>query len=223
MRDSTPSLYAYIITSLLVIIFYVLKLEDFITIFKPVIVPAIYFYYIQTTIRPIDILFSLAIWIFFIADMAEIVDSERGIYLMMFCGLISYFIMFRYGLKDGVKLSLSFKTLLITILLFGGLALAASYIITYLGPLDIVRLSFFIIYAVVIISIVCYALLRFFSKNDQLSRLFLAMASVMFLSDLLYAYTRYVEFYTLVGVLSFVGQFISYYWMVEYFNKRKMI
>ncbi len=221
MQDSRPSLYAYIITSLFVLVFYVLRWEDFIMVVKPVIVPAIYYYYIQTTKSPINILFSVALWLFFIADMIEVVDGAAGIYLIMSCGLLSYLIMFRFAIRDKVRLATNWKSAIIAISIFTLVAIPSAYVILNTNTTNTVYFDFFTIYAIILISMFCYAIIRVFSSNDTVSRLFLAVVSSMLLSDFLYAYTRYVEFYMVAALVSFVAQFISYYWMVEYFNTRQ--
>lgn len=205
------------------IIFYVLKWEDSIAVVKPVIVPAIYYYYFQTKNRPINILFTIALWLFFVADMIEIIDSLRGIYLIMICGLLSYLIMFRFGIKDHIKLVYTTTSVVFTGVVAISLAILCAYVIMNMGPMNTIYFAFFIVYATAIISMLSYAILRIFSNNDYVSRLFLAMVGVMFLSDLLYAFNRYVEFYLTIGIVSFVAQFISYYWMVEYFNRRSTV
>ena len=221
MRDSRPSLYAYIITSLFVLVFYLLRWDDSIVVVKPVIVPAIYYYYIQTTKSPTNILFSAALWLFFIADMIEIVDGSAGIYLIMICGLLSYLIMFQFALKDKVKLIFNWKSAIIAISIFTSVAIPSAYVIANTNTADTFYFDFFIIYAIILISMFCYAIIRVFSSNDTVSRLFLAVVSAMLLSDFLYAYNRYVEFYMITALVSLMAQFISYYWMVEYFNKRQ--
>lgn len=221
MQDSRPSLYAYIITSFFVLVFYVLRWEDFIVVVKPVIVPAIYFYYIQTTKRPISILFSAALWLFFIADMIEVIDGSAGIYLIMSCGLLSYLIMFRFAIRDKVKLSINWKSSIIVISIFTFVSIPSAYVILNTNTSNTIYFDFFIVYAIILIGMFCYAIIRVFSSNDKVSRLFLAVVGSMLLSDFLYAYTRYVEFYMVAALVSFVAQFSSYYLMVEYFNNRK--
>lgn len=222
MRDSLPSLYAYIITSLCVLVFYVLKWEDFITVVKPVIVPAIFYYYVQTTKGQVNLLFAAALWLFFIADMIEIVDSDRGVYLMMFCGLLSYLIMFRFALLDNIRLDFSFKAILVTTITIAFVAFISSQVIMHTNTSNTSYFYFFVLYSIIIFSMFSYAILRLFSKNDSSSRLFLAMVISMFLSDYLYAHNWYVEFYMTFALLSLVAQFISYYFMVEYFNRRNV-
>ena len=220
MRDSSPSLYAYIFTSFCVIIFYILKWEEFITVVKPVIVPAIYYYYVQTTKRPINTWFTVAIWLFFIADMIEIVDAKAGLYWIMACSLMSYIIMFRFALLDKVKFNFSWKSIFITIAIIAFIAVLSAQVIGQTNTSNTIYFYFFAIYTITLLSMISYGMLRLFSNNDVASRLFLSMVGVMFLSDFLYASNKYVEYNMPRAIMSFLAQFTSYYFMVEYFNVR---
>lgn len=220
MKDSAPSLYAYIVTSVCVIIFYILKWENFITLVKPVIVPAIYYYYLQTTKRPINIMFSIAIWLFFVADMIEIVDAAAGIYLIMTCNLISYTIMFRFAILEHVKLRVTWKSAVPTLIIAATIAIVCAFIIGKTGPSNTIYFYYFIVYTIIFLSMICYSILRILTNNDVAARLFMSMVAVMFFSDILYASNNYVKYIMPLAIVSFISQFISYYFMVEYFSKR---
>lgn len=222
MRDSRPSLYAYIITSLCVVIFTAFGWEQMVIVAIPVIIPAIFFYYIQTATQPISIGFSVALWLFFAADMIEIVDEHNGIYLIIICTALSYLIMFGMALRDKVKLSFIFKPLFITAIFAMLSSTVLIEIIKKAATSDANYIFIFNVYAVVIVSIFSYAILRIFSKNDLTSKMFLVMVISMFISDLLYGYYRYVGVNKIVVLAGLTSQFISYYFMVEYFNRRKV-
>lgn len=223
MRDSRPSLYAYIITSLCVVVFTAFGWEQMVIVAIPVIIPAIFFYYTQTATRSISILFSIALWLFFVADMIELVDEDNGIYLIIFCTALSYLLLLHFALQDKIKLVFSFKTISITALFTMLASLLCIAIIEKTANFGDIYFYVFVLYAIIILSIFSYAMLRMFSKKDIVSQIFLTMVVLMFISDILYGYKRYIEFSTTVIVVSNILQFISYYLMVEYFNKRSQI
>lgn len=223
MQDSQPSLYAFIFTSICVVILVVMELQDLISVVKPVIVPAIFYYYTQTTNRPISVFFTVALSLFFMADMAEVFDSSDHIYLIMACGLISYIIMFRYALREKIRLIFSFKTIITAFAIFSTSVVLSSNLIIGSAIKNSEYLFFFIIYAIVIIVMVSYGIVRRLSNYARSSKFFLAMALLMFISDLLYTYCHYVTYYKIVAVISLIAQFSSYYFMVEYYNSRKLL
>lgn len=223
MQDSQPSLYAFIFTSICVVILFVMELQDLILVVKPVIVPAIFYYYTQTTNRPISVFFTVALALFFMADMAEVFDSSDYIYLIMACGLISYLIMFRFALREKIRLIFSFKTIVTVFAIFSTSVVLSSNLIISSVIKKSEYLFFFIIYAIVIIMMLSYAILRRLSNDASSSKFFLAMALLMFISDLLYTYSNYVTYYKTVVVISLIAQFSSYYFMVEYYNSRKLL
>ena len=223
MQDSRPSLYVYFITSVCVLIFYVLKMDDFITLVKPIIVPAIYFYYLQKTGNRINLLFTAAIWLFFAADMIEIVDDSAGIYWIMAFTLASYVIMMRFAVLDNIKMIVSWKSIVVSVLALSTIAVFSTQIINQTQSENTVYFYFFVLYTILALSMFGYAIMRFFSKNDLTSRLFLMMVVAMVLSDLLYSFNKYVNYSISVALISFTAQFASYYFMVEYFIKRDSI
>ena len=222
MRDSKPSFYVFILTSICVIILYVLELDNLISVVKPIIVPAIFYYYTQTTSRPISLSFTIALSLFFTADMVEILETPDSIYLLMTCGFLSYLILFRYALREKVLLVFSFKSIATSVAIFSTSVVLSSNLITGSAIVHSDYLLFYIIYATLIIVMLSYAIIRRLSNNDSSSKFFLAMTFVMFASDLLYTYSHYIYYQKIVVVGSLMAQFSSYYFMVEYYNSRKL-
>lgn len=221
MKDSRPSLYAYIFTSVFVIILYVLKWTEFILIVKPVIVPSIFYYYIQRSKRPFNILFSISLWLFFATDMIDLLDGFGGIYLIITCGILSYLIIFRFAILEKVPLNFNCKNLIVLTIIVAVVGLLCVGIIENTNTLNTIYVNVFASYTLIMIVMLGYAVLRILTKNDLVSRLFFAMAFAMFISDYLYAYNRYIRYNLIISVISMAFQFVSYYLMVEYFIKAK--
>ncbi len=116
MRDSRPSFNVYMITSLSVIIFHLLECDTLLSLVKPVIVPAIFYYYIQTTRYKISKSFSIALWLFFVSDMIEIIDSNQGLVLIMSCSFTSYIIISVMILREKIEVRFSNTSVLFSIL-----------------------------------------------------------------------------------------------------------
>ena len=66
MKDRNPSLILYIAATILVLVAKVFDDEVLMLITKPMVVPAIYYYYLQTKTRDVNVVFSVAVWLFFI-------------------------------------------------------------------------------------------------------------------------------------------------------------
>lgn len=104
------------ITSLSVIIFHLLECDTLLSLVKPVIVPAIFYYYIQTTRYKISKSFSIALWLFFVSDMIEIIDSNQGLVLIMSCSFTSYIIISVMILREKIEVRFSNTSVLFSIL-----------------------------------------------------------------------------------------------------------
>lgn len=222
MRDSRPSFNVYMITSLSVIIFYLLECDTLLSLVKPVIVPAIFYYYIQTTRYKISKSFSIALWLFFVSDMIEIIDSNQGLVLIMSCSFTSYIIISVMILREKIEVRFSNTSVLFSILFAITAVYMSIQVLISVSLENVPKFIFFAMYAALIIVMVIYAIFRFFTEKDYVSQILLAMTMAMFVSDIFYGYARFLIIdNTIIKVVSIIAQFVSYFWMVQYYNNRR--
>lgn len=221
MKDSRPSLILYIVAGIGVILGKIFDHEIVMLIFKPMVVPAIYYYYLQTKTRDTNVLFSINVWLFFISDMVLLIYGQDVILFVMGCNLISYLILIKIAASDNVKAKLNlFNIIFITILLFllgfilfTILNLKIEYIIDYY--------FFYLIYGIVLIILVAISAFNYLS-NSTASFLHLCLMSLSILvSDLFYAINRFIIEVPILDHCNTFIQFLSYFFMVKYFNSRR--
>ena len=66
MKDSLPSLVLFITAGTLALVAKICDIEVLMIVAKPMVIPAIFYYYIQTKTRDINFWFTLALWSFFL-------------------------------------------------------------------------------------------------------------------------------------------------------------
>ncbi|HEY0092325.1 MAG TPA: lysoplasmalogenase family protein [Flavobacterium sp.] len=221
MKDSRPSLILYIIAGLAVILSKILNLELLMLIFKPMVVPAIYYYYLQTKTRDTNFLFSVNVWLFFVSDMILLIYGEDQILWVMGCNLISYIILIRFALADNLKATFNFFNVLFVTLL---LTLLGFILFTILN-LKIAEITdyyfFYLGYGVVLMILVAVSAFNYLSANSASFLHLCSMSLCILVSDLFYAIDRFIIELPILGHSNTFVQFLSYFFMVKYFNSRK--
>jgi len=222
MKDSRPSLVLYIIAAIVVLVGKILNYELLMLIFKPMVVPAIFYYYLQTKTKNTNFLFSINIWLFFIADMIMLLYGESAILWVMGCNIVSYIILVKFALSDNVKAKFSlfniiFLTLLLSLLGF------ILFTILNLKIEDIIEYYFFyLVYGIVLIMLIAISAFNYLSSNTA-SFLHLCLMSLCILvSDLFYAIHQFIIELPILDHSNTFVQFLSYFFMVKYFNSRRI-
>ena len=223
MKDSRPSLVLYIAASVLVILGKIFDFEVLMLIVKPMVVPAIYYYYLQTKTTKTNFLFSVVLWSFFVADMIMLLYSKTAIVSIMICGMISYFILILFAIRDRPPLTVNaFNIIFLTLLL--SLLSYILFTILNLRIEDIVRN--YIVYLVYGISLIGLVLISVFNYLQQSTTAFLhlcSMALCVLISDLFYAINQFVIPLPVIDHINLLAQFLSYFFMVRYFNSRNTL
>ncbi len=125
-----------------------------------------------------------------------------------------------FALLDKVKLKISWKSAIATFIIVSTIAVLSGQGIEQTETFNTVYYYFFAVYTILVLCMIAYSVLRLSTSNDVVSWLFIAVVLVMFLSDFLYASNNYVNYILSLAIVSFIAQFISYFLMVEYINRK---
>lgn len=188
---------------------------------KPMVIPAIFYYYLQTSTRGINLLFSLALWSFFLSDMAMVLFPQSGMVWIMVTCMVSYLIMLKFAIDDCnvIKINtfnivfLAILLLLLGYILFSILNLHADSILrNYL---------LYLVYGIILILLVTVSAFNYLSNRNAAFLYLCAMALCMLVSDLFFCIFRFVDQLPVIDHINLFFQFASYFFMVKYFNSRK--
>lgn len=221
MKDSRPSLILFIIASLIAIVAKAIDNEMLLLLAKPMVVPAIFYYYLQTKTRNTSVLFLVALWFFFIGDMIMVLFPKSGILWVMGCGITSYLILIYFAVKDRGLIKFNpFNIIFLTLLL-----LLLSYILFEILNLKIESITnnylIYLTYGIVLITMVAISTFNYLSNSTAAFLHLCSMALCMMVSDLFYCINRFVIELPVIDHINLFSQFMSYFFMVKYFNSRK--
>lgn len=221
MRDKQPALILYVAAVALAMIAKVFEFETLMLVSKPIVVPAIYYFYLQAKREKINLLFSVAVWSFFVADMIVVLYSKSAILSIMVCGMISYSFLTWFGIKDAKNIKFNAVNVLVLALLL----LLPSYMLFRILNLDVEDISghysVYLLYGIILLTLVGVSIYNYIS-NATHAFLYLCIASVcMLLSDLFYCVYKYMIELPVFENINLFAQLISYFFMVKYFISRR--
>ncbi|CAM3718903.1 hypothetical protein [Flavobacterium saliperosum] len=224
MDKSTPALILYFAASLVYVLSIVLELDTVITfLFKPMIAPAIFFYYWQESKGKILLIPSLVLLLFYIGDMMILIEYENLLVSLMILNLIAYMFLGSYLTKDLLKINnpkiSSYTFLIICLIIVFLLSLL------YLGLSIVFRSTdsnygLLIVYGVTLVLLGIEAVTYYILKNDEASFFILLTIFSLVISDLFYVlYNHYAQFNVFVNINVFC-QVLSLYFVIKYFLYR---
>lgn len=216
MKFSNPSLVLYFVATIFAIIGVTFNYETFELLAKPMIVPSIYFFYVQLCKGEINLLFTTAVFCSFAADMIVLINLPNGTLLIAFLNICMYLIFTYFILMDiGVKSFINKK--IISLMGFSVFFLfVLTVILDLMKGMDRLEFNVFVFYGIllsILSALICYNHLY---KSSLRSYYALLMCICFIVSDVFFAiYNFYLKIDIFVS-LNVAGQFISYYYMVKY-------
>ncbi|HLA55052.1 MAG TPA: lysoplasmalogenase family protein [Flavobacterium sp.] len=221
MRDSRPSLILFITASVLAIIARIFNLELLLLLAKPMVVPAIFYYYLQTKRKKTNALFVTVLWLFFVGDMIMVLFPRDGILSVMLCTMVCYAILIKFAIEDcGIIKFNTFNIIFLSLLL-----LLLSYILFTILNLNIESIIshylIYLVYGIILIVLVAICTFNYLSNSNATFLHLCSMALCMLVSDLFYCINKFIIELPIIDHINLFSQFMSYFFMVKYFNSRK--
>lgn len=187
---------------------------------KPVIVPAIFFYYLQERKIKFNWTYTLITILFFTGDMIVLIDSDNLFILVIAVFLLAYLFFLKGLVDDLVTIRLQFinKTHLFALLIcvFFLIYLLIS-IVDVLIENKSENLGLIVLYGIVLVSIGILASLNYITKPSRYTT-FMILASLSFvISDVFYILKKDFLEIAILDYLNNFTQIISYYFLTKYF------
>lgn len=216
MKKNSPSLFLYLFASVFAIIGVVIGNEFITLLMKPMIVPAVFYYYLQVKEGKINWLFLLILLSSFTSDMLvlfELPDGNIPIALLnMFCYLIFiYFVIKDVSLKNLSNIKFFYFALIVL-----GYFIILYVVLGLMSGLDNFSNNLYIIYGIVLC--VLASIIGFNHLNQESDKTFYAliMCICFITTDVFYAIYNFYFNLEIFIVLNITVQFASYYYMVRY-------
>ena len=211
----------YVTATILVLVAKVLDVDLLMLITKPMVVPAIYYYYLQTKRKKASLTFSIAVWLFFAADMITLLFGSGGILWVMACGMASYLLLSYFALSDAVVPKVNLSNAAFLAMLVGVLGYWLYSILSLNIESVNANYSFYLAYGIILVMLVAVSAFNFLSRSTPLYLNLCLMSLCMLVSDLFYSINKFVIQVPLLDLLNLLAQFVSYFFMVRYFVDRR--
>ena len=216
MKFSSPSLFLYFVATILAIVAVAFDIETLELVAKPMIVPSIYFFYVNQAKGEINLLFSIAVFCSFAADMLVLIDFSSNTLLISLLNICMYSI-FTYFIIEDVGLNNISDQKIISLIGLSVFFLFVLYIILDLMKgLDSLTFNVFVFYGILLSSLSALICYNHLNRPTLKSYYALLMCICFIISDVFFAiYNFYLKIEIFIS-LNVTGQFVSYYYMVRY-------
>lgn len=215
-----PALIMYFIACVFYMMGVMMDNNEIMLVAKPVIVPAIFFYYLQEKKIKFNWTYALITILFFTGDMIVLIDSDNLFILVIAVFFLAYLFFLKGLVDDLVTIRLQFinKTHLFALLIcvFFLIYLLIS-IVDVLIENKTENLGLIVLYGIVLVSIGTLASLNYITKPSRYTT-FMILASLSFvISDVFYILKKDFLEIAILDYLNNFTQIISYYFVTKYF------
>lgn len=215
-----PALIMYFIACVFYMMGVMMDNNEIMLVAKPVIVPAIFFYYLQEKKIKFNWTYTLITILFFTGDMIVLIDSDNLFILVIAVFFLAYLFFLKGLVDDLVTIRLQFinKTHLFALLIcvFFLIYLLIS-IVDVLIENKTENLGLIVLYGIVLVSIGTLASLNYITKPSRYTT-FMILASLSFvISDVFYILKKDFLEIAILDYLNNFTQIISYYFVTKYF------
>lgn len=215
-----PALGLYFISSLLVLIAVIFDWHDIEQLAKPIVIPSIFYYYLQFRYKRINWWFFTAISVSFLGDMLLLIDPNTDILWIIFCFIICYIILIKFGIEDLVPQKLTISNISIGIISVAFLLFVIFSIIDLIDPKSTERYIIFLFYGISLLILTVISLFNFFSDASKAALYFSIMALCIVISDVFYSFYHFIEPINMFNYINIFFQLASYSCMIFYFLVR---
>ena len=216
MKTNNPSLFLYLFASVFAVIGVVIGNDLITLLMKPMIIPAILYYYFQIKKEKINLLFVTALLSNFFSDMLVLFRLPTGDNLIALLNMLSYLIFIYFAIKD-----VSLKKLSNIKFFYFGLMVIGCITILYvilglMSGLDDFSTNLYNIYGIVLCTL--SSIIGFNHLNQPSEKTFYAliMCICFITSDVFFAVYNFYLNLEIFIILNVTVQFGSYYYMVKY-------
>lgn len=225
MSKSTPALILYLVSSLIYVLSVVFHWDESITfLFKPMMMPAILFYYWQECKGNVGIIPVFSLVLFFIGDMLILIEYENLLVPLMLLNLIAYLLIGCYLVKDLLRIKnpeVSLYTVLIVCIVIGFLLSLLYAALRLVFDTSDTNYGLLTIYGITLVLLGIGTVVYYVLKSDSASFYLSITMLCLVLCDLFYVlYNHYAPLSVFININVF-SQSVSFYFIVKYFLARE--
>lgn len=221
MRLEKPALMLYFLACILAITATIIHSEYLLVIAKPIIIPAIFFYYLSAKKCAFNWLYAIFALLAFVGDTIVLLELDNETIYIMVPFIISYVILLYFIIQDVLKLKFDLQGFAIGLFIFSLLMLTAFTLVQFFEEESKFLTIPVIIYGVILGLQAGLAGYHFQGSSSNMS-FYLAMSALFnCVSDVFYViFTLIIHDPKFLSV-DIALQVFSYYFVIKYFVLRK--
>ena len=221
MRTERPAILLYFVACILAVLATVIGSDDLLTFTKPIVIPAILFYFLSVKKAKFNIWYGVFLLLTFIGDTIILLALDNEMMYILVPYILSYLILLRFIIADVAKLPFSKTGFAVGIFVFGLIVGAAFTLISFF---DVQHQSLEIpvlVYGFILALQAGLSAYHIHGSNSNMS-FYMAMTALFnCVSDIFY-----VIFILIAPTPEFLPidialQIFSYYFVIKYFIYRK--
>lgn len=220
MKASTPSLILFFVTSILAVIFKLLNHDMLVLYTKSMIIPSLFIYYLVCNNYKISSLKAVIFLAFFIRDVfntLQINESAMGAFL---CVLFVYVLLLYIALKEFKGFKFDYRdTISISILILGMGAICFSVLNLKLENLEL-DFSLYVFFGVILSSLGTVSIINYIKSENHFFFNGMLMSLSFIITDIFFVLYKFYFYNYVFTLVSLITQFLSYFFMVNYFLER---
>ncbi len=221
MRTKKQALVLYFATCLLAVFAVAIESDSLLLVVKPVIIPAIFFYYLSaklTKTNPFVVIFMV---LTFISDTIAMLDIRDSTLLVMVPYFLSYLILLHFAISDVKKTALEPYGIAIGIFMFV-LVCAVTVMVVQFFSTEQQRLAVpILIYGAFLAAYAGIATAYFFSTASNMGLYMILSALMCVVSDVFFALYSLIALFPGYHWFNLAVQLFSYFFITKYFILRK--
>lgn len=224
MNKSTPALLMYLVASLIYVVSVGFHWDESVRfLFKPMMMPAILFYYWQESKGKVEVIPIIILMLFFIGDILILITYQDLLVPLMLMNLMAYLLLGYYLVKDLLTVKKPEVTLYMVLIvcIVTGFLLSLFYaaLLLVFDTSDI-NYDLITIYGITLMLLGIGTVIYYMLKGDSASLYLSITMACLVLSDLFYVlYNHYTPFDVFI-IINVFSQSASFYFIIKYFLAR---
>lgn len=219
MGKNSATLYVYAFAGILFLLSIVLENEDIALIFKPIIIPTIFFYYYKEVNGNVNSLFSISLFLFFIGDMLYLISLDDFFELGLMIFLLPYCVVLYFNKRDLLLIlkKKDNKRIDVTFLFVFVLLLGLLYQV--LNSIDIhtkTEFFFYLLFGLELVLMGVMSSMCYYNSNNRVNIFMLISVCLFIMSDLFFIMNKNIYSLMIFQFLNGLSQTLSYYFYVKY-------
>ncbi|RZJ70192.1 lysoplasmalogenase family protein [Flavobacterium sp.] len=221
MRTEKPAIILYFIACAVAVFATIIKSETLLIISKPIVIPAILFYYLSVKKGKFNIWYGIFLMLTFIGDTVVLLELKGATIYIILPYLLSYLILLSFIIRDNADLRFSKSGLVVGLFVFGLIFGSGFALISFFDPQHRPLELPVTIYGFILALQASLSTYHIHMSNSNMS-FYMAMTALFnCVSDIFF-----VIFMLIIPTPEFLPldialQIFSYYFVIKYFIYRK--